>query len=79
MASTKSRVNGATASDPALARLLNLRAAANYLGVSPWTIRDLEAKGVLKRVTVPLPSGMELRKLLFDKVDLDGLIEAWKA
>jgi len=78
-ASTKSRVNGATASDPTLARLLNLKAAANYLGVSPWTIRDLEARGVLKRVTVPLPSGTELRKLLFDKVDLDCLIEAWKA
>jgi len=75
----KSSVNGATSSDPSLARLLNLKAAANYLGVSPWTIRDLEAKGVLKRVTVPLPSGMELRKLLFDKVDLDCLIEAWKA
>ena len=79
MASTKSRVNGATASDPTRARLLNLKAAANYLGISPWTIRDLEAKGVLKRVTVPLPSGTELRKLLFDKVDLDRLIEAWKA
>jgi len=60
-------------------RLLNLRAAANYLGVSPWTIRDLEARGVLKRVTVPLPGGAELRKLLFDKLELDRLIDVWKA
>jgi hypothetical protein len=60
-------------------RLLDLKAAASYLGVSPWTIRDLEARRVLKRVNVPLPGGAELRKLLFDKMDLDRLIEAWKA
>jgi hypothetical protein len=65
--------------DPIGPRLLSLKAAANYLGVSPWTIRDLEARRVLKRVSVPLPGGAELRKLLFDKVDLDRLIEAWKA
>jgi hypothetical protein len=59
-------------------RLLDLHAAATYLGVSPWTIRDLEAAGVLPRVRVPLPGGRELRKLLFDKADLDQLIKAWK-
>ncbi|HSF31073.1 MAG TPA: hypothetical protein VLK82_11470 [Candidatus Tectomicrobia bacterium] len=53
-------------------------AAAAYLGMSPWTIRDLEAAGVLPRVRVPLPDGRELRKLLFDKADLDRLIDAWK-
>ena len=78
-AQTQSRVNGVSASEPSGSRLLNLRAAANYLGVSPWTVRDLEAKRVLKRVSVPLSDGAELRKLLFDKVDLDRLIEAWKA
>jgi hypothetical protein len=46
--------------------------------MSPWTIRDLEAKGVLPRVRVPLPRGGELRKLLFDKADLDRLIGTWK-
>src|SRR5205809_7547972 len=30
-------------------------------------------------VRVPLPGGAELRKLLFDKVELDRLIDAWKA
>jgi excisionase family DNA binding protein len=59
-------------------RLLDLEAAAAYLGVSPSTIRDLEAAGVLPRVRVPLPGGRELRKLLFDKADLDQLIDAWK-
>lgn len=56
----------------------NLDAAAAYLSMSPWTIRDLEAKGVLPRVRVPLPRGGELRKLLFDKADLDRLIGTWK-
>ena len=49
-----------------------------YLGLSPWTIRGLEANGVLPRVRVPLPDGGELRKLLFDKAKLDRLIESWK-
>jgi hypothetical protein len=38
----------------------------------------MEAAGVLPRVRVPLPGGRDLRKLLFDKADLDRLIEAWK-
>jgi hypothetical protein len=59
-------------------RLLDLEMAAIYLSMSPWTIRDLEAAGVLPRVRVPLPGGGELRKLLFDKADLDRLIGAWK-
>jgi hypothetical protein len=59
-------------------RLLSLDAAAAYLSMSPWTIRNLEAQGVLPRVRVPLPQGGELRKLLFDKADLDRLIGAWK-
>lgn len=59
-------------------RLLELEATAAYLGVSPWTVRDLEAAGTIKRVRVPLRNGRELRKLLFDKEDIDRLIEAWK-
>jgi hypothetical protein len=60
-------------------RLLSLPDTAAYLGVSEWTVRDLEAAGVLSRVRVPLPNGRELRKLLFDRTDLDRLIETWKA
>ncbi len=59
-------------------RLLSLEATAAYLGISPWTVRDLEAAGVLPRVRIPLPNNGELRKLLFDREDLDRLIEAWK-
>jgi hypothetical protein len=59
-------------------RLLDLDAVAAYLSVSRWTVRDLEAAGVLVRVRVPLPDGRELRKILFDKADLDRLIGAWK-
>ncbi len=59
-------------------RLLELDASAAYLGVSPWTVRDLEAAGILRRVRIPLANGGELRKLLFDREDLDRLVEAWK-
>ena len=73
-------------------RLLDLQGASAYLGVSAWTIRDLEHAGHLPRVRVPMPplaqrrprngkngggSG-ELRKLLFDRADLDQCIERWK-
>jgi hypothetical protein len=61
-----------------LPRLLDVDAAAAYLGVSPWTIRDLDGAGVLPRVRVPLPSGAELRRLLFDREDLDRLVAVWK-
>jgi excisionase family DNA binding protein len=70
-------VAAAVAPASVAARLLDVDAAAAYLGVSPWTVRDLEAAGTLKRVRVPLRGG-ELRKLLFDRADLDRLIEAWK-
>jgi len=57
--------------------LLDLAAAAAaYLGVSSWTVRDLETVGVLARVRIPLPGGGELRKLLFDRSDLDRLVES---
>ncbi len=63
---------------PVPPRLLDLPATAAYLGVSEWTIRDLESAGVLRRVRVPLPNHGELRKLLFDREDLDHLIAVWK-
>jgi hypothetical protein len=68
---------------PLVARLLDLPSAAAYLGVSPWSVREWEALGVIRRVRVPLPvtekrRGGELRKLLFDRQDLDQLVEAWK-
>ena len=59
-------------------RLLDLAATAAYLGVSGWTVRDLEAAGELRRVRIPVGRGRELRKLVFDRQDLDRLVEAWK-
>jgi hypothetical protein len=59
-------------------RLVDLEAAADYLGVSTWTIRDLEAAGVLPRVHVPTRDGRQLRRLLFDVKDIDRLVESWK-
>src|SRR5262245_1964637 len=63
---------------PVTPRLLDVEAAARYLGVSAWTIRDLDAAGHLPRVRLPLPGGKELRRLLFDRTDLDRLIERSK-
>jgi len=74
--------NGSTLASQAIVlvspRLLNLEGAAAYLAVSPWTVRDLEAAGTLRRVRIPLPHEGELRKLLFDRTELDRLVEAWK-
>jgi len=63
---------------PLSPRLFDLTVAASYLGVSQWTVRDLESAGVLSRVRVLLPRGGELRKLLFDREDLDAVIARWK-
>jgi excisionase family DNA binding protein len=52
-------------------RLLALPEAAAYLGLSPWTVRELQWKGKLPRVDLG-------RKLLFDRADLDALIERQK-
>lgn len=60
-------------------RLLDLKAAAAYLAVSSWTVRDLEASGILQRVNIPVSAQKDLRKVLFDRQDLDRLVEAWKA
>ncbi len=66
-------------SPPWSPRLLDLAGAAAYLSVSEWTVRDLEHGGIVRRVRIPLPHDAELRKLLFDRADLDTLIASWKA
>lgn len=63
---------------PVNPRLLDLHSAAAYLGLSEWTVRDLEAAGTVPRVRIPLANTGELRKLLFDRADLDRLIDGWK-
>jgi len=63
---------------PVTPRFLDVSGAAAYLAVSEWTIRDLDAAGHLPRVRLPLPGGKELRRLLFDRTDLDRLVERSK-
>ncbi len=59
------------------ARLLNLKGAAAYLGLSTDSIRQMEDAGVLSRVR--LWNGQaEVRRLLYDIRDLDKLIESSK-
>ena len=59
-------------------RLLDVTAAGAYLGLSPWSIRDLVTAGRLRRVQLPLSGARQLRRLLFDRADLDRLIETSK-
>ena len=54
-------------------RLLDLEATAVYLGISPRSVRALEAAGTLRRVD----GAGELRKVLYDRVQLDRLVDAW--
>jgi hypothetical protein len=54
-------------------RLLGFDAAAGYLNVTGQTVRRLRARGVLHPVHIPT-----LRRVLFDRQDLDSLIEASK-
>jgi len=63
---------------PVTPRLLDNESAAKYLGVSVWAVRDLEAGGQLPRVRLALPGGKELRRLLYDRNDLDRLIDRSK-
>ena len=64
---------------PLLPRVLGKKAASEYLGVSERTIDYLEEAGRLKRVCVPSPDGDDLRRALYDRQDLDILVEQWKA
>ena len=66
---------------PGTARLLSLPEAANYLGLSWWTTRELVMGGTIPAVRLPAPratDGRMLRRILIDVADLDGLIAKWK-
>lgn len=52
-------------------RLVTLSEAAQYLGLSSWTVRELIWCGVLRRVRLS-------RKILLDQRDLDAVIEVYK-
>jgi hypothetical protein len=66
-------------------RLLNLRQAAVYLGLSFWTLRDYTLQGLLPVVSLPPLKPREgdrarqtLRRVLVDRADLDAFIERHK-
>ena len=52
-------------------RLFSLKRAAEYLGISYWTIRDYIFRG-------ELPSVRLGRRVLVDVRDLDALVEKYK-
>ncbi len=54
-------------------RLLDLKAAEVYSGISAWTLRDLIASGELPAVRPP-----RLRRVWIDRADLDRAIAGWK-
>lgn len=59
------------ATEPGQARLVNVKQAGSYLGVSPWTIREMVWRGEIPEIRIG-------RRLLFDLRDLDRLIERCK-
>ena len=68
-----------------LPRLLNLRAAAQYLGCSYWSVRDWVLAGLIPTVVLPPLRPREggcpkttLRRVLIDRDDLDRFIDARK-
>ena len=65
-----------TVAGPLSPRLLGLEATATYLGVSARTLRALEGAGTLRRVEIPLGPG-QVRKVLFDRLALDRLVDSW--
>jgi hypothetical protein len=64
-------------------RLLDVKAACAYLGVSRWTLDDLRVRGTLLPVTLPGlaedGSGRRLRRVLYDRHDLDAFVDRLKA
>ena len=53
-------------------RLLNTKAAAAYLSVSPWTLRQLFYRAELRGIR------FSSKRLLFDVADLDAFVERRK-
>lgn len=62
-------------------RLIGLRDAAAYLGVSYWTLRELINSGRVPTVRLESPwtkDGRSMRRVLLDRQDLDRLIDGAK-
>jgi hypothetical protein len=66
-------------------RLLTLKASAEHLGLSFWTVRDYVLQGLIPTVDLPPLRAREgerqrsnLRRVLIDRQDLDRFIESRK-
>jgi len=61
-------------------RVLGLHEAAQYTGLSYWTLRELVLAGKIPRVLIPDPwqAGRSLRRILIDRHDLDKFIDSCK-
>jgi excisionase family DNA binding protein len=55
-------------------QLCGVAEAASFLSVSKWTLRRLVDAGALPVVRLPLTRG-SVRRLLFDREDLETLVE----
>ena len=64
--------------ESAVVRLLDLKSAAKYVGVSYWTMRSMvQAKALpVVQFTSPMSGvGRPMRRVLVDRRDLDALID----
>jgi hypothetical protein len=55
-----------------------VKGAASYLSLSLDSVRALDQRGLLRRVRLPGANGADLNVVLYDRVDLDALIESAK-
>ena len=73
-----SKARGYSPSEPNEPRLLDLKAAACYLGIPFWTMRDLVVSGAVQRVLLPGRDGRPQRRLWVERRDLDQFIDRSK-
>ena len=69
---------GSPATTEVVPRLLRRQEAARYLGISVAQLDVLRAMGEIHPLAVPSRLGGSIRKPLFDRQDLDGVIDRWK-
>jgi hypothetical protein len=63
---------------PVPRRLFDRQGSADYMSISLDVVDQLDAAGVLRRVRLPNGSGGDLKRVLYDRADLDRLIEQSK-
>lgn len=71
MAKKSNLLVGASSPAPATPRMLNVHAAAEYLGATVWFVRTIAWKK-------QIPTATFGNRLLFDRADLDRFVENQK-